>query len=111
MLSTEDLTKQVKLIAQNAWRQETNTTVNSIVEYVVREALLLLNEDFNTQINEMQTAVIALAEQLESLSEQGLIINASTNGGVSQPQRDSQAQDKGSRGTSKARTTDAANVA
>ena len=40
MITPEQLTKHVKLCTQEAWRTGTNTTLNEIVEYILRETLL-----------------------------------------------------------------------
>jgi hypothetical protein len=88
MLTQEELAKQMKLITQNAWREASNTTVNNVCEYICRESLFILLDEFNKRL-----------EKLE---------DASTDGGVSQPQRYSETEDKRGRSNAKARTGDAA---
>ena len=118
MKTQEDLAKQIKLISQNAWRQDGNTTLNTMVEYIVREALVLVMEI----IVEQEARIEALEEQVFNpqplpLTEvfndvinlkntgtnvpnwsENVITSAHTNkgskhgkdGGISQPQRNSQ---------------------
>jgi hypothetical protein len=102
MISQEDLAKKIKLAAQNAWRVETNTTINTICEYIVKEAitelLLSLEEEFKN----------LRADINNSLEE---IQNASTDGGISQPQRDQETENKRGRGHAKAGASNGANGA
>lgn len=57
MFTEEELAKQIKIITQNAWRQETNTTINAIVEYIVRESLNIIAEvllDHELRLEELE---------------------------------------------------------
>lgn len=88
MINQEDFAKQVKIITQNAWRQDSGggTTLNSMVEYIVRESLAIILE-----------AVIDHEERLEALerppySENKGYNNNGKNGGLSQPQGNQKAK-------------------
>ncbi len=97
MISNEDLAKQLKLITQNAWRVESNTTVNTICEYIIREALQLVLES-------LQEDFIQLEHRLEMLED------ASTDGGFQEPEWSKKTQNKGRGNNAKARTTNGANA-
>lgn len=96
MYSSEELARQIKLISQNAWRQEGNTTLNSMVEYIVREALELVMEI----IIEQQTRIEALEELAHAPVDLQQVFDDAINlreiqkdgkdGGVSQPQGNTQ---------------------
>ncbi len=103
MIKQEELAKQMKLITQNAWREASNTTINNVCEYICRESLNIVLESLQKDFDTTITWYDELAERMEKLE------NASTDGGISQPQRNTEAQDKRGRGNAKARTADAAN--
>ena len=103
MIKQEELAKQMKLITQNAWREASNTTINNVCEYICRESLNIVLESLENEFYLINKKFQELNGQLEELD------NASTDGGISQPQRNTEAQDKRGRGNAKARTADAAN--
>lgn len=53
MITTEELDKKIKLFSQEAWRSEVNTTVNSMIEYVVKKTSDLLLDEVNEEIQEL----------------------------------------------------------
>jgi hypothetical protein len=49
LINREELGKKVKFIAQEAWRVEVNTTINSIVEYITIQSLNYLLDELENQ--------------------------------------------------------------
>jgi hypothetical protein len=99
MLNKEDFAKRIKVITQDAWQHETNTTVNSICEYIVRETTsLLLDEldiirsrladfdDFNERLLELEVTKLEKDHA-----------DASKDGGLSQPKRSTKASNASTR--------------
>lgn len=90
-----ELSKQIKLICQNAWRVETNTTMNSMMEFIVRETSELLLDEIDMQKSALADAleqldeVYALANTLKDELEE--LRNVSKNGGVQKSQRNTKA--------------------
>ena len=60
MITEEQLTKTIKLVTQDAWKQGTHTTVNEMIEYIVRESLL----------NCVMPEIEHLYEEIEYLDEE-----------------------------------------
>ena len=103
MITQEELAKHMKLITQNAWREASNTTVNNVCEYICRESLNLVLESTTEFLNSLQEQIADLEYNVKEL------MDASTDGSIPQPQRNTKAQDKRGWGNAKARTADAAN--
>lgn len=76
-LTQEDLAKHIKIATQNAWRQDNGgaTTLNSMVEYIIRESLAVVME----VLLEQETKITQLEQRLEELTN-------GKNGGLPQPQ-------------------------
>jgi hypothetical protein len=102
MISQEDLAKKIKLATQNAWRVETNTTVNTVCEYIVKEAVTELLLSLEEEFKELRTYINNSLEEIQ---------NASTDGGISQPQRSTETENKRGRGNAKAGPSYGANGA
>lgn len=92
----EELARKIKTIVDGAWRQEQNTTMNSMMEYIVRETGYL----FLDEINMIKDRVVELSEENEKLNTivEELIDeelkNASKDGGIPQPQRNTKASNE-----------------
>ena len=122
MISQEDLAKQVKMVTQNAWRVETNTTVNSICEYIVKESLLFVLASLEDELANINKRLDIFETSLNYLSNNQLSnervmkvveigeINASKNGSIPQSQWNTETEGKRSRVNAKARQADGANV-
>lgn len=65
-IDLEKLTRQIKVISQDAWKVEQNTTVNMMIEYVVKEALKLVIEQVETEINNHNKTIEDLYEKIAS---------------------------------------------
>lgn len=55
MIDREKLAKQVKVISQESWSVETNTTVNAMVEYIVVKAFDKLLDHLEPLIESQKT--------------------------------------------------------
>lgn len=101
MITKIELAKQLKIICQNAWKVETNTTMNSMMEFIVREASELLIDEIDMlksaltdaldQSDEVYALVNMLKDEIEELK------NASSNGGFQEPQGNTKTGNEGSR--------------
>lgn len=88
MITQEDLAKHIRIATQNAWRQDNGggTTINSMVEYIIKESLAVVMEI----ILEQESRIEALEADVSSL--ENLVITLTGNnddgkdGGLSQPQ-------------------------
>ena len=105
MITKEELGKQLKVISQNAWKAEMNVTINSMVEWIVRETfeqvLFPYLEDLEFSIAELQVQLTTLESALEEshkLNENKFKdLEHGKNGRVPQPKRDAKANGKGAR--------------
>lgn len=77
MLTKDNLSKQIKIIAQDAWKVETHTTMNSMMEYIVKEVASLL-------LDEIDSVKLCLADLVEKKSRSR--INGSKDGGIQKPE-------------------------
>ena len=98
MITKEELGKQLKVISQNAWKAEMNVTINSMVEWIVRETfeqvLFPYLEDLEFSIAELQVQLTTLQAALELAHKEQ---EHGKNGRVPQPKRDAKANGKGAR--------------
>ena len=98
MITKEELGKQLKVISQNAWKAEMNVTINSMVEWIVRETfeqvLFPYLEDLEFSIAELQVQLTTLESALEDKFKD---LEHGKNGRVPQPKRDAKANGKGAR--------------
>jgi hypothetical protein len=108
MISQEDLAKKIKLATQNAWRVETNTTVNTVCEYIVKEAVTELLASLEAEFALVYKHQDSLQASVDYITGE---LNASTDGGVSQPQRSTETENKRGRGNAKAGPSNGANGA
>ena len=105
MITQEELAKIIKLSSQNAWRVETNTTVNTICEYIAKEGLIALLASLEEELAIINKHISTLYTSVEYISNNyleynkpksiGDDLNASTDGSISQPQRSEENQSKG----------------
>lgn len=65
----EDLNKKIKIISQDAWRVEMNTTMNTMMEYIVKNAMDVFLDKLEDKLNEMEGDIQRLCEFSSSLSE------------------------------------------
>ncbi len=110
MISQEELAKHIKLITQNAWKVESNTTVNTICEYIIKESLLIVLSSLEEELALINKHIGTLYTSINHLSNTGEE-DASTDGSIPQPKRNTETQDKGGRGRPKAGAHDGANGA
>lgn len=58
MIDEEDIKRQLNYISQEAWRIEGNTTINKMIEYIVREALFVvvksIDEELKSKLSEIE---------------------------------------------------------
>jgi hypothetical protein len=95
MLDKEALVNAVKLATQNAWRRDTLTTVNSIVEFIVNEAVNALVDQLNDKfalmqkdIDELYTISSMLDDELRTKEE----VDGGKDGRLQKPKRGPKAQ-------------------
>lgn len=95
-LDKDELKKVVALATQNAWRRDTLTTVNSIVEYIVNEVNQYIVDQLNQNFADMQQDIdelfAAYAALYDKLKEQE---NGIKDGRVPQSKRGPKAKSGG----------------
>lgn len=84
MITQEELAKKIKLVTQDAWKVGTNTSLNDMVEYIVRESMVILLKE----LEELQNIVDLTVEGLE---------HGSKNGRIQKPKRDTKAPTRANR--------------
>lgn len=57
MIDKEKLTKDIRVISQDAWKSDSNTTLNTIVEHICRETLLLVVDAFEARFKELEDEI------------------------------------------------------
>lgn len=80
MLDKEKLNKDLKAIEENAWKVESNTTINAMVTHIVKRVLtdILLPE-----VERLETSIEELNETINELKVKH---NGSTNGRDEKPE-------------------------
>jgi hypothetical protein len=56
MINKEQLKKDIKVVSQNAWKSDVNTTLNLMVEELCREIIFLVIDAFEARIKELENA-------------------------------------------------------
>lgn len=57
MIDKEQLIKDIKVISQDAWKSDSNTTLNTMIEHICRDALLLVVDAFEARFKELEDEV------------------------------------------------------
>lgn len=104
MITTEELKKFTKLVSQDAWKQEMNTTLNDMVEYICFRVSEKLLEEFTAETQRLMLSMDSclvehdeslLSNILNKLDELDLrtkdLKDGSKDGGVSKSQRSKKA--------------------
>lgn len=52
MIDREELSRKIKLITQDAWSVGTNTTVNSMIEYIVKQSLFVVLDELEKELED-----------------------------------------------------------
>lgn len=84
MIDKEQFAKDIKAIAQNAWKVETNTTLNTIIEYICRDALLFVVDAFEAKFKELEDEIRRLQESERDQSPQDEVRKTSTTKAIRQ---------------------------
>lgn len=93
MITAEELKKFTKLVSQDAWKQEMNTTLNDMVEYIcfrVSEKLLEEIIENNKSIEDLSEKLYFLSEAINDINSKEQS-NGSKDGGIQKPQRNKKA--------------------
>lgn len=104
----EELNRKIKTVVDNAWKDPLNTTMNSMMEYIVKHAAEILLEEINitkdciVDLSERIANIEALIELTDNNSQEDTLkqkeeLNASKNGGIQKPQRNTKARNESPR--------------
>ena len=88
MLNKEKFPLQMKEICDRAWRQDYNTTMNSMIEWIVKT---VSQDIFFPYFEELEEKISSLEEKLEAKEED----NASDDGRIQKPKRNAKAASEG----------------
>lgn len=90
LINIDELNNAVVQATQDAWRRETNTTINSIVEFIIKESFVGLIAQLEEVFSNLQEDIDNLYDMV-ALNEpkplEGIKVHANEDGGVQEPKR------------------------